>query len=64
LKNLERENQLLKIVIVDLATMIKEILENCPEDIRTHKNSVLMLETAQRLINAYGFTLSTPDHRQ
>jgi hypothetical protein len=62
--DLTRENQLLKNMVVHLATMLKEILEHCPDDIRTHENSIRMLETSQRLIDAYGPTLSTSDYRQ
>lgn len=64
MKNLERENQLLKGLIVDLATFIKDLFDVMPDDIRTAESSIRMLEIANRLIDTYGSTLPTSDHRQ
>ena len=61
---LRRENQLLKKMVVDLATIIREVFNELPEDIRTHDNCVRALEISMKLIDTYGPTLSTPNHRQ
>ena len=61
---LRRENELLKKLVVDMATVTIEILDSCPDDLRTHENAVRMREVAQRLIDEYGPSLPAPTHRQ
>ena len=62
--NLERENVLLKKMVYDLATMIKDLMLVMPDDLRTHENSIRALEISQRLIDTYGPSVQAPDNRQ
>jgi hypothetical protein len=63
LKNLERENQLLRAVVKDLATLVKELMEVMPLNIQETEHVKLLVETSEKLIE-YGTTLPTSDHRQ
>ena len=61
--NLERENQLLRAVVRDLATLIIELMEVMPLNIREMEHVKQLVEISEKLIQ-YGTTLPTPDHRQ
>ena len=61
--NLERENQLLRAVVKDLAVLIKELMEAMPPEIQGAHHVKQLVEVAGKLI-VYGSTLPTSDHRQ
>ena len=61
--NLERENQLLRAVVKDLATLVKELMNVMPLNIQETEHVKLLVKTSEELIK-YGTTLPTPDHRQ
>jgi hypothetical protein len=61
--NLERENQLLRAVVKDLATLIKELMEVMPLNIQETEHVKRLMEVSEKLIE-YGTTLPTPNHRQ
>ena len=60
---MERENQLLRAVVRDLATLIIELMEVMPLNIREMEHVKQLVEISEKLIQ-YGTTLPTPDHRQ
>jgi hypothetical protein len=63
LTSLEHENQLLRAVVKDLATLVKELMNVMPLNIREMEHVKLLVETSEKLIE-YGSTLPAPDHRQ
>jgi len=63
LTNLERENQLLRAVVRDLAILITELMNVMPPEIQGTTHVKQLVETSEKLIQ-YGTTLPTPDHRQ
>ena len=61
--NLERENQLLRAVVRDLAILITELMNVMPPEIQGTTHVKQLVETSEKLIQ-YGTTLPTPDHRK
>jgi len=57
MKDLEQENKLLKKLVVDLSTFIKDLFEHMPDDIQEEPRVQQMIEVAERLSKVYGFTL-------
>jgi len=67
LKDLRRENQLLRSLVVDLSTLLKELLEVMPSGIREQENVQRMLELSEKLIHYgidYGSPLPASDHSE
>jgi hypothetical protein len=56
------ERKLLKKMAVDLANFIVVLLEYLPDEIRTHENTIKMLEISHRIIDAYGPSVSTSNN--
>ena len=60
MRNLERENVLLKKMVYDLATLIRDMFKVMPPDLQVHENCVRALEISQRLIDTYGPSVQAP----
>ena len=61
--NLERENQLLRAVVRDLATLIIELMEVMPLNIRKMEHVKQLVEISEKLIQ-YGTTLPIQEKSQ